>query len=107
MLAKPEVRFSSSSVQAWPIDRRILDQRMLRVGAELRRQGCPFYLGPALVPFPQSRDVRCFITDITGAWSSIRNSATEQPFAEIYVGPASDLPLRVSPAGDPRDRVGA
>jgi hypothetical protein len=60
-----------------------------------------------LVPYPQSRDVRCYITGISGAWSSTRNNANEQPFAEIYVGPAKDMRLRVSPAGDARDRVGA
>jgi hypothetical protein len=60
-----------------------------------------------LVPYPQSREVRCFITGITGAWSSTRNNATEQPFAEIYEGPGKDVRLRVSPAGDARDRVGA
>jgi hypothetical protein len=60
-----------------------------------------------LVAYPQSRDVRCFITGITGAWSSTRNSATIQPFAEIYVGPGKDIRLRVSPASDARDRVGA
>jgi hypothetical protein len=60
-----------------------------------------------LVPYPQSRTVRCFITGITGAWSSTRNNATVQPFAEIYDGAAKDVRLRVSPAGDSRDRVGA
>jgi hypothetical protein len=60
-----------------------------------------------LVPYPQSRDVRCFITGITGAWSSTRNNATEQPFAEIYEGAGKELRLRVSPRGDARDRVGA
>jgi len=59
-----------------------------------------------LVPSAQSHNVRCFITGITGAWSSTRNGATIQPYAEIYVGPTQDIRLRVSPSTD-QDRVGA
>jgi hypothetical protein len=59
-----------------------------------------------LVPSPDSRDAFCFITGITGAWSSTRNNASQQPFAEIFTGPGNDLRLRVFPTGD-RDRVGA
>lgn len=60
-----------------------------------------------LVAYPQSRDVRCFITGITGAWSSTRNQATVQPFAEIFEGSGKDKRLRVAPDSDARDRVGA
>ena len=59
-----------------------------------------------LVPFPQSRDVRCFITGITGAWSNTRSGETLQPHAEIYSGSAKDVRLRVFPA-DAADRVSA
>lgn len=59
-----------------------------------------------LVPYPLSHDVRCYITGVTGAWSSTRSGATIQPYAEIYTGPAKDVRLRVSPAGA-EDRVGA
>jgi hypothetical protein len=60
-----------------------------------------------LVAYPKSKDVRCFITGVTGAWSSTRNSATVQPFAEIYSGAAKDVRLRVSPGPNDHDRVGA
>jgi len=54
----------------------------------------------------QTRNARCFITGVTGAWSSTRNNATVQPFAEIYYGASNEARLRVSPtSGD--DRVGA
>ena len=60
-----------------------------------------------LVPAAQSHGVRCFITGIAGAWSSTRNNATVQPFAEIYTGPAKDIRLRVSPPSGAHDAVGA
>jgi hypothetical protein len=60
-----------------------------------------------LVPPAQSHDVRCFITGITGAWSTTRNNATIQPFAEIYTGLTKDIRLRVSPTGGNHDGVGA
>jgi hypothetical protein len=62
-----------------------------------------------LVPPSQSHNVRCFITGITGAWSSTRNNATLQPYAEIYTGPMKDIRLRVFPTslGSPPDSVGA
>jgi hypothetical protein len=54
----------------------------------------------------QTQNARCFITGVTGAWSSTRNNATVQPFAEIYYGASNEARLRVSPtSGD--DRVGA
>jgi hypothetical protein len=59
-----------------------------------------------LVPPAQANDVRCFVTGITGAWSSTRSNATVQPFAEIYRGPTADIRLRVSPSGG-EDGVGA
>lgn len=59
-----------------------------------------------LVPPAQANNVRCYVTGITGAWSSTRNSGKVQPFAEIYKGPTGDVRLRVSPT-DENDRVGA
>lgn len=59
-----------------------------------------------LVAFPDTKNVRCFISGVTGAWSSTRSNATVQPFAEIYTGAANDLRLRVAP-GTGSDRVGA
>jgi hypothetical protein len=53
-----------------------------------------------------SENVRCFITGITGAWSSTRNNGAKQPFAEIFKGPTNDIRLRVFPA-DQTDRIGA
>jgi hypothetical protein len=62
-----------------------------------------------LVPYPQSKTSICFITGLTGAWSSTRSGGTIQPHAEIYTGAALDLRLRVAPddVGSPDDRVGA
>jgi hypothetical protein len=59
-----------------------------------------------LVPAAQSKNVRCFITGVTGAWSSTRNNATIQPYAEIYLGGSKETRLRVSPTNG-NDRVGA
>jgi hypothetical protein len=59
-----------------------------------------------LVPAAQTPNVRCFITGITGAWSSTQNGGTVQPFAEIYIANNKDTRLRVSPASG-SDRVGA
>jgi hypothetical protein len=47
----------------------------------------------------QTKNARCFITGVTGAWSSTRNNATVQPFAEIYYGASQEARLRVSPTG--------
>lgn len=62
-----------------------------------------------LVSYPQSKNVRCFITGLTGAWSSTRDSGSIQPYAEIYIGTAKETRLRVFPGdnGSPADRVGA
>ena len=54
----------------------------------------------------QTKNARCFITGVTGAWSSTRNNATIQPFAEIYLGAGQEARLRVSPA-NAVDQVGA
>jgi len=59
-----------------------------------------------LVPAAQSSNVRCYITGISGAWSSTRNNATVQPFAEIFKGSGNDIRLRVRP-NEGGDRVGA
>ncbi len=61
-----------------------------------------------LLPAAQATKARCFITGITGAWSSTRNERRLQPFAEIYTAPNGDQRLRVAPGpGQPEDRVGA
>ena len=62
-----------------------------------------------LVPASQAYQARCFITGVTGAWSSTRNGGTLQPFAEIYTGPTKDIRLRVGPDDSTGavDRVGA
>jgi hypothetical protein len=62
-----------------------------------------------LVGFPQSKDARCYITGVSGGWSSTRNAGKDQPFAEIYSGPGKDIRLRVSPTmpTEAKDRVGA
>ena len=62
-----------------------------------------------LVAYPQSKNARCFISGLSGAWSSTRAGGTLQPYAQIYVGPTGDLRMRVSPSdlGMPVDRVGA
>jgi hypothetical protein len=54
----------------------------------------------------QTKNARCFITGVTGAWSSTSNNATVQPYAEIYFGAANEARLRVSPTSG-TDRVGA
>ena len=54
----------------------------------------------------QTKNARCFITGVTGAWSSTRDNAKVQPFAEIYLGASGEARLRVSPV-DAVDRVGA
>jgi hypothetical protein len=59
-----------------------------------------------LVPAAQAKNVRCYITGVTGGWSSTRNNGTAQPFAEIYQGSGGDIRLRVSPPGE-NDRVSA
>jgi hypothetical protein len=63
----------------------------------------------SLVADPQSKTSVCFITGLTGAWSSTRSAGTVQPTAQIYVGAAHDLRLRVSSSnvGSPADSVGA
>lgn len=57
-----------------------------------------------LVASPLSRDARCYLTGIRGAWSSTSDAA---PFAEIYEGAEQDLRLRVFPSDGMPDRVGA
>lgn len=62
-----------------------------------------------LLPAALAPKSRCFITGITGAWSSTRNNETVQPFAEIYTAVNGDIRFRAAPAatGNPPDRVGA
>ncbi|HEV2834625.1 MAG TPA: hypothetical protein VGW58_04860 [Pyrinomonadaceae bacterium] len=59
-----------------------------------------------LVAYPDSRKVFCFITGVSGAWSSTRSGGALQPFAEIYTGRDDDIRLRVFPSGGV-DGVGA
>ncbi|WP_394844640.1 hypothetical protein LZC95_47245 [Pendulispora brunnea] len=59
-----------------------------------------------LLSAANAKNGRCYISGITGAWSSTRSNGTVQPYAEIYVGPGKDVRLRVAPT-DGSDRVGA
>jgi len=59
-----------------------------------------------LVSAADANSVRCYITGVTGGWSSTRNNGTEQPYAEIYKGAGGDIRLRVSPPGE-KDQVAA
>jgi len=54
----------------------------------------------------QTKNARCFITGVTGGWSSTRNNATVQPYAQIYLGASQEARLHVSPTSG-NDRVGA
>jgi hypothetical protein len=54
----------------------------------------------------QTKNARCFITGVTGGWSSTRNNATIQPFAQIYFGASNEARLHVSPTSG-GDQVGA
>jgi len=62
-----------------------------------------------LVPSAQAQNARCYITGVSGGWSSTRNGAKEQPYAEIYSGAGKEIRMRVSPTTpqDAKDRVGA
>ena len=60
-----------------------------------------------LVPSGSSRYARCFLTGLSGAWSSTRRGGTEVPRAEIYTTSSGEIRLRVSPARDASDHVGA
>ena len=53
-----------------------------------------------------AKNVRCFVSGITGAWSSTQSGGAVQPFAEIYVGPTQDIRIRVAP-NTGTDKVGA
>jgi hypothetical protein len=59
-----------------------------------------------LVTPAQAKNVRCYITGLTGAWSSTRDGGKVQPFAKIYSGATGDVRLRVWPT-EGQDRVGA
>jgi hypothetical protein len=62
-----------------------------------------------LVASPAALKARCFITGLTGAWSSTRSNGNQQPSAEIHRNAAGDYRMHVFPtdAGLPADRVGA
>jgi len=53
-----------------------------------------------------AKNVRCFVSGVTGAWSSTQSGGSIQPYAEIYVGSGKDLRMRVAPSAG-SDRVGA
>lgn len=59
-----------------------------------------------LVPAAQAAQAICYLTGITGAWSSTRDNNTVQPFAEIFKGGAGEIKLRTRP-NEGEDRVGA
>ena len=58
-----------------------------------------------LVDYPQSLDVYCFITGISGAWSN-REISAPQPYAEITYANGKELWLQVFPSDGP-NRVNA
>jgi hypothetical protein len=53
-----------------------------------------------------ARDARCWITGVSGAWSTTRSGGSVQPFAEIY-RQGGALRLRVQPSIGNSDHVGA
>jgi hypothetical protein len=59
-----------------------------------------------LVAWPESHNVVCFLTGVSGAWSSSRMGGAVQPYAEIYRGVEDDIRLRVRP-DNLGDRAGA
>jgi hypothetical protein len=56
-----------------------------------------------LVDAAQAKNVRCFVSGVTGAWSSTSNNGNSQPFAEIFVGSGKDIRLRVSPTSGAKE----
>jgi hypothetical protein len=54
----------------------------------------------------QATKARCFISGITGAWSSTRDDGSTQPYAEIYSAGNGDIRMRVAPTTG-NDNVGA
>lgn len=60
-----------------------------------------------LVPAASSNSARCFLTGISGAWSTTRGGGAVVPRAEIYTTPGKEIRLRVSPASPEADMVGA
>ena len=59
-----------------------------------------------LVPASAATNARCFVTGISGAWSSTRDDGRVQPFAQIYRS-AGALRLRVQPGEGAADSVTA
>ena len=59
-----------------------------------------------LVPPGAAANARCFITGISGAWSSTRDEGRVQPFAQIYSS-AGALRMRVQPGERAPDSVTA
>ena len=61
-----------------------------------------------LVASGSSRYVRCFLTGLSGAWSTSRRGGFDVPRADIYTTNSGEIRLRVSPASsEPADHVGA
>jgi hypothetical protein len=58
-----------------------------------------------LVPYPQSKKARCFITGVAGAWSSSRSANMVQPYAKIKVGTGGELRMEVLGALNDTDKV--
>jgi hypothetical protein len=54
----------------------------------------------------QASKARCFISGISGAWSSTRDDGATQPYAEIYSASNGDIRMRVAPSTG-SDNVGA
>jgi hypothetical protein len=61
-----------------------------------------------LLPANNTKAQRCFISGLSGAWSTDSLGGTMQPSAKIYVGPNKDIRMLVSPgSSDPKFIVGA
>ncbi|WP_257385968.1 hypothetical protein [Tahibacter caeni] len=60
-----------------------------------------------LVPAASAKNARCFLTGISGAWSTTRSGGAVVPRAEIYTTPGKDIRLRALPASPDADHVGA
>jgi hypothetical protein len=61
-----------------------------------------------LLPANNTRARRCFITGLSGAWSSDSQTGTVQPSVKVYVGAGDDIRMVVKPGdADPKYRLGA
>ncbi len=59
-----------------------------------------------VLPAAQASKARCFVSGISGAWSSTRDDGATQPYAELYSASNGDIRMRVAPSAG-SDSVGA